>query len=81
MKKLQGAEHFAQTIRGLKTKKEELLVECLTGDFAGDVDCIRTVADEVLFLDEGQAVVQAEPEEFFNSLHPRLARFFGKEST
>ena len=44
------------------------------------IDCIRTVADEVLFLDGGQAVVQAEPEEFFNSSHPRLARFFGKDS-
>lgn len=44
------------------------------------IDCIRTVADEVLFLDGGQAVVQAKPEEFFNSSHPRLARFFGKDS-
>jgi lipoic acid synthetase len=39
-----GAAHFAATIRGLKEKKGELLVECLTGDFAGDEDCIRTVA-------------------------------------
>jgi len=44
------------------------------------IDCIKTVSDEVLFLDGGAAVVQAEPEEFFNSDHPRLARFFGKES-
>ena len=44
------------------------------------IDCIRTVADEVLFLDGGKAVVQAEPDEFFNSSHPRLARFFGKDS-
>ena len=44
------------------------------------IDCIKTVSDEVLFLDEGKALVQAEPEEFFNSDHPRLARFFGKES-
>ncbi len=44
------------------------------------IDCIKTVSDEVLFLDGGKALVQAEPEEFFNSNHPRLARFFGKES-
>lgn len=41
------------------------------------VDCIRTVADEVLFLHEGKAIVQAPPAEFFTSKHPRLVRFFG----
>jgi len=45
------------------------------------IDCIKAVSDEVLFLDEGKTVMQAEPEEFFNSDHPRLARFFGTEST
>ena len=44
------------------------------------IDCIKTVSDEVLFLDGGKALVQADPEEFFHSNHPRLARFFGKES-
>jgi len=44
------------------------------------IDCIKAVSDEVLFLDGGKTVVQAEPEEFFNSDHPRLVRFFGKES-
>ena len=44
------------------------------------IDCIKTVSDEVLFLDGGKALVQAEPEEFCNSNPPRLARFFGKES-
>ena len=39
-----GANHFAETIRGLKSKKDEILVECLTGDFAGDDDCIKIVA-------------------------------------
>lgn len=39
-----GSSHFAETIRGLKQKKSELLVECLTGDFAGSEECIRTVA-------------------------------------
>ncbi len=44
------------------------------------VECIKTVCDEVLFLDEGRAVVQAPPEEFFASDHPRLRRFLGPES-
>ena len=39
-----GSAHFAETIQGLKTKKSDLLVECLTGDFAGNEECIRTVA-------------------------------------
>lgn len=44
------------------------------------VECIKSVCDEVLFLDEGRAVVQAPPEEFFASDHPRLRRFLGPES-
>lgn len=44
------------------------------------IECIKTVCDEVLFLDEGRAVVQAPPDEFFASDHPRLRRFLGPES-
>ena len=43
------------------------------------IDCIRAVADEVLFLHEGAALIQAPPEEFFNSTLPRLTRFFGTD--
>jgi phospholipid/cholesterol/gamma-HCH transport system ATP-binding protein len=42
------------------------------------VRCLKTVADEVLFLEGGQAVVQLPPEEFFGSAHPRLVRFLGE---
>ena len=45
------------------------------------VECIKSVCDEVLFLDEGRAVVQERPEAFFASDHPRLRRFLGPEST
>ncbi|MAF65084.1 MAG: ABC transporter ATP-binding protein [Planctomycetes bacterium] len=46
------------------------------------IDCIRAVADEVIFLDEGRALVHAgSPEEFFESDHPRLLRFFGEAET
>ena len=41
------------------------------------IDCVKTVADEVLFLHEGRALVQLPPDEFFRSDHPRLQRFFG----
>ena len=44
------------------------------------IDCIQAVADEVLFLHEGRALVQLPPEEFFSSDHPRLRRFFGTEA-
>ncbi|KAF4592058.1 Lipoic acid synthetase [Ophiocordyceps camponoti-floridani] len=39
-----GAAHFADTIRRIKAKKAELLVEALTGDFAGNLDMVRLVA-------------------------------------
>jgi lipoic acid synthetase len=40
----QGSEHFAQTVRGLKSRKPSLLVECLTPDFRGQATLIERVA-------------------------------------
>lgn len=40
----QGANHFAKTVRLLKEKKEDILVECLTPDFRGNLDLIKIVA-------------------------------------
>eukprot|EP00894_Picocystis_sp_ML_P001629 jgi/Pico_ML_1/52146/g2904.t1 len=39
-----GASHFAETVKELKRRKEDLLVECLTPDFNGDVNCIEMLA-------------------------------------
>ncbi|KAL6762775.1 lipoic acid synthetase [Haematococcus lacustris] len=39
-----GAEHFALTVRTLKQLKPELLVECLTPDFRGDLQAVRHLA-------------------------------------
>ena len=43
-----GSSHIAETIRELKKEKPSLLVECLSPDFAGDLDCVRTVAESGL---------------------------------
>jgi phospholipid/cholesterol/gamma-HCH transport system ATP-binding protein len=43
------------------------------------IECIRAVADEVLFLHEGSALIQTDPKSFFASQHPRLVRFFGDD--
>jgi len=40
----QGSNHFAATVRAIKTAAPSLLVECLTPDFRGDAACIDTVA-------------------------------------
>lgn len=40
----QGSAHFAQTVRGLKARNPELLVECLTPDFRGQERLIAAVA-------------------------------------
>ena len=40
----QGAAHFAQTVRGLKSRNPRLLVECLTPDFRGQAHLIGQVA-------------------------------------
>lgn len=39
-----GAHHFAETIQKIKQKNQNILVEALTGDFAGDLDMVEVVA-------------------------------------
>eukprot|EP00158_Paraphelidium_tribonemae_P008871 Partr_v1_DN28712_c3_g1_i1_m62935 putative Catalyzes the radical-mediated insertion of two sulfur atoms into the C-6 and C-8 positions of the octanoyl moiety bound to the lipoyl domains of lipoate-dependent enzymes, thereby converting the octanoylated domains into lipoylated derivatives (By similarity) len=39
-----GSRHFAETVRLLKEKAPQILVECLTGDFGGDLECVDRVA-------------------------------------
>jgi phospholipid/cholesterol/gamma-HCH transport system ATP-binding protein len=41
------------------------------------VRCIKTVADRVLFLEQGRALLDLPPREFFDSDHPRLRQFLG----
>jgi phospholipid/cholesterol/gamma-HCH transport system ATP-binding protein len=43
------------------------------------IECVLAVADEVVFLDEGAALCQLPPDEFFTSDHPRLRRFLGDD--
>jgi phospholipid/cholesterol/gamma-HCH transport system ATP-binding protein len=42
------------------------------------VSCIKTVADEVLFLEHGKALVRLPTPEFFAGTHPRIAQFLGQ---
>jgi len=43
-----GSAHIASTIRQIKTRKPELMVECLTPDFAGRLASVEEVADSGL---------------------------------
>ena len=40
-----GASHFADTIREIKARSPDILVEALIPDFQGDLDAVRTVVD------------------------------------
>lgn len=39
-----GARHFAETVMKIKQKAPSILVECLTGDYAGDLEMVKLVA-------------------------------------
>ncbi|KKY20995.1 putative lipoic acid synthetase precursor [Phaeomoniella chlamydospora] len=39
-----GAHHFAETVMKIKSKAPGMLVECLTGDYAGDLEMVALVA-------------------------------------
>jgi phospholipid/cholesterol/gamma-HCH transport system ATP-binding protein len=41
------------------------------------VRCIKSVADEVLFLEQGRALLTLPPKDFFASDHPRIVQFLG----
>ncbi|KAL8719049.1 MAG: hypothetical protein Q9181_008116 [Wetmoreana brouardii] len=43
-----GAHHFAETIRKIKSKAPGMLVEALTGDYAGDLEMVDLVAESGL---------------------------------
>jgi lipoic acid synthetase len=43
-----GARHFASTIIKIKQKAPNMLVEALTGDYAGDLDMVKIVAQSGL---------------------------------
>lgn len=39
-----GARHFGETVMKIKQKASNILVECLTGDYRGDMDMVGVVA-------------------------------------
>lgn len=39
-----GASHFASTVGHLRKYKADIMIECLTGDFAGQLDMVKLVA-------------------------------------
>lgn len=43
-----GGHHFAETVRKIKSKAPSILVECLTGDYAGDLEMVKLVAESGL---------------------------------
>lgn len=43
-----GAKHFAETIMKIKSKASHILVEALTGDYAGDLEMVKLVAQSGL---------------------------------
>jgi lipoyl synthase len=43
-----GAKHFAETIMKIKQKSPTMLVEALTGDYAGDLEMVQLVAQSGL---------------------------------
>jgi lipoyl synthase len=45
-----GARHFAETVIKIKSKAPGMLVECLTGDYAGDLEMVGLVARSGLDL-------------------------------
>ena len=61
-----------ETIRELK---DRLQVTSIVVEHR--IECIRVVADDVLFLEGGRALVNLPTDEFFQCRHPRIAQFLG----
>lgn len=65
-----GAEHFARTVRTLKALRPDILVECLTPDFRGDLAAVRHLAKSGLD-------VYAHNMETVHRLQVRLSHYEG----
>jgi len=59
----------------IRELKERLHVTAIVVEHR--IECIKTVADEVLFLEQGRAQVRLPPKEFFASDNPRIVQFLG----
>src|SRR5437867_6768185 len=69
-----GAAHFAQTVREIKTRRPEMLVEALIPDFQGDLDAVRTVVDSgVDVLDHNIETVEDRKSTRLNSSHRTIS--------
>jgi lipoic acid synthetase len=73
----QGSNHFAETVRHLKSRKPSMLVEALVPDFQGDSKCVERVATSGLdvfahnieTVEELQASVRDRRANFTQSIH------------
>lgn len=43
-----GSGHFAETVQAIKARRPEILIECLTPDFRGDLEAVRKLASSGL---------------------------------
>ncbi|KAJ3659301.1 hypothetical protein Zmor_010997 [Zophobas morio] len=43
-----GSNHFAETVKEIKKRKSEILVECLVPDFRGDRNAVKTIVESGL---------------------------------
>jgi phospholipid/cholesterol/gamma-HCH transport system ATP-binding protein len=68
------AQSINETLREIQ---EQLHVTAIVVEHR--VRCIRTLADEVLFLEGGRALLRLPPREFFASDHPRIVQFLGRD--
>src|SRR5256886_3638841 len=72
-----GAAHFAKTVREIKARRPDLLVEALIPDFQGDVEAVRRVVEagvdvldhNVETVERLQAVVRDRRANYAQSLH------------
>ena len=68
-------EMIGEVLDVMKTlAKEGMTMVCVTHEMG----FAREVADRVVFMEEGELVLEESPERFFNSEHPRLQRFLGQ---
>ncbi len=67
-----GAHHFAETIMKIKQKAPTMLVEALTGDYAGDLEMVKVVAQSGLDV---YAHNMETVEELTPSVRDRRAKF------
>ncbi|PWA40605.1 plastid lipoate synthase 1 [Artemisia annua] len=67
-----GSGHFVETVRAMKKSKPEIMAECLTSDFQGDLEVVSMLANSGLDIFAHNIETVNASREIFTALYEKV---------